>query len=249
MNRPIPGALLSLYNWLRETLVLQLLLTAAVIPLLLCWKLAYTPMSILGNLLHPLFLLPFLALSSILFFATLLGLPTQFLCQLLTHLHTAWLYVLHIPLPTMWLSVNGLYLIPALLTCFTIWRTVHGRSTTPHGKLLIRLTCATAVGLVFLQWTLPTPAKTFLERGTKTVSFTLTKEKTLVIRDHGYLSGAANSDAIIDYEVMPHIVSTYGTPKKIVFRTHKKGMRIRRCIEILREWGFVVTCQNYARLH
>lgn len=240
MRRPIQGTLSRFYSWLTDTLIIQLLLTSAVIPFLLCWKLPYTPLSILGNIIHPLFLLPFLALSSMLFFAVLLGLPTGLLCWLLTKLHYYWTLVLHMPVPALWLRMSWWHLLPAGAVCITIWYAARAHAKAFILRRLISLCMVTIIGVSLAQWLMPPPAITKLVRGGDHITCTLTPNGTLTLHDYGYLSKAANSDAVVDYELMPHIVSTYGTPQQITLRARKEGVRIKKVRKILREWGFVV---------
>lgn len=201
----------------------------ASMPFLLAWQLPFTPLSIIGNLIHPPFLITFLLLSLLLCIATALSLPTQLLATLLTSTHRIWTALLAWQ-PLIWwprLTWWHFGISCALLMTYHAWCR-HKKSAAMVAALTALLLC---VPIVFT----PKTTASTLTRDRFSLSCTLAPNGSLILYDRGYISRAANTDAIIDYEVMPHLVSTYGLPRAIILHAPRWGKRLNYAGQLLHQ--------------
>lgn len=198
----------------------QLLMMVASMPFLLAWQLPFTPLSIIGNLIHPPFLITFLLLSLLLYIATIVGLPTKILVTLLSSTHHAWSMLLCWQ-PIIWwprLTWWHFGISCALLVAYHAWHR-HKKSATIIAALTALLLY---VPIVFT----PKTTTSTLIRDRFSLNCTLHADGSLILDDDGYISRAANTDAIMDYEVIPHLISTYGLPRKIILHAPRWGKRL-----------------------
>jgi len=194
-----------------DACALQWVLSAASLPFLLWWHIPYPLLSIIGNLLHPLFLTGFLCISSALFFAALLNLPTTLLASLLTLLTNTWDVIFSLPIPSYWIALRWWHLVPALsiaivLLCWNLLATI-----APHKrKILFFLTLLNSSTVL---WQLNAQQKkgiTILHKGDKHL-VCIPHENSVELIDFGFISSARNKESVMTYEVMPHVLFSYGT--------------------------------------
>lgn len=212
---------------LQETVTTQLVMTMAVLPFVATWGLSLSLLSVAGNLIHSLFLTPFLFLSSIIFCTELLGIPNRALIALLALLHRVWAGVLSLAPATVTIGITPLTAATAFFTlaAFFAWRTRHTRAA---GALL-----ALSLGLSIVNAALPHRITT-LHNNTYTLTCTPRNDGVLLLSDNGFISRTKNTESLITYTVLPHIRQHYGTPKRILLQAQNEGMRIRNARKLLR---------------
>lgn len=224
--------------WLGTAVTLQLFLTATTIPFLCGWSLPYTPLSLIGNLVFPIFLIAFLAVSSLVSAAALLGLPTGALAYTLSHIHDAWITILAWHPSLWWIRMQWWYLTPALFFGIGLW--CWHNAALPRFIRIRALGCSIVLTLyttlLGLAHTIPFHT-TYLTRGTATLSFTPHSDGSLSLYDRGYISRASNTDALVDYEIVPHIIQTYGHPTRIKIGAYRIGTRLKKAKQLLKDWG------------
>lgn len=220
-------------SWLIDALILQCILTTVSLPFLLWWQIPYPLLSLLGNLIHPLFLTLFLTLSSLLFFALLLHLPHSLIASGLSLLTTAWNYILTAPIPAGWIILKWWHSIPAAYVCYLLYRWRY----EPHKKILPAyriILGAVLVISILVNAHSPSAGVTILHRNSHSVVCIPHPDGTLELQDNGYITKAANTAALINYELMPHILTTYGHPKKIILKG--RGFRIQQVRTLMALW-------------
>ncbi len=210
-----------------NALMLQILLSIAALPFLLWWHMPYPLLSIVGNLVHPIFLTAFLFLASILFFAVLFGLPHATLGSLLVSVTTVWDHLLDTPLPAGWIALRWWYLLPAasvasiiIAHLFQEFRWHHAKKA---GMLLFVLNASTGLWQIKAS---NNPAVSILRKGEYTVLFVPNPDNSIDIIDHGYIGHARDTKAVIHYDILPHLFFTYGTPNGISLRGHGKRVTV-----------------------
>jgi hypothetical protein len=215
--------------WLVDAVTLQLILTGASLPFLLWWDLPFPLLSIIGNIIHPLFLTLFLVASSLLFFATLLALPTQIFCIVLNTITTAWEALLTLPIPSGWILLRWWHLIPLYLCVVIVymWKTKKKKSAWLSATFVLTI-LASGISIYYT----PVTGITVLHRQQQSLVCIPRENNTLELIDHGYISHASNIPALVNYELMPHILTRYGKPAAL--RIQGYGSRIERTRELLR---------------
>jgi len=225
-----------LRNFFLSAIALQLLMSVAALPFLLWWHIPYPLLSVVGNLLHPLFLTTFLLLASFLFFAVLFGLPHETGATLLNTATDIWDHFLKTPAPSGWIALSWWHLVlstSVLLLCgiFIIpqlrWHWAQKMST-----------CLLALSIIASLWRLNTSEiqpLTILRKGERTVLFLPHPDKTLDIVDHGYIRGSRDTRALLHYDILPHILFNYGQPKDI--KMYGYGTRIAQARKAIATFG------------
>ena len=193
---------------------LQSVLSAASLPFLLWWHIPFPLLSIVGNLLHPFFLTSFLFLSSALFFAALIGLPTTLLSFLLTRLTHYWDYLLRINIPSYWIALKWWHVIPAISIAilFIWWHLLADLFTAHKKKQTIFLIVLNAITFLWQLSATHAPAVTILHRKNNHLLCIPHKDYIELI-DFGFISSARNKESVMTYEVMPHVLFCYGMNK------------------------------------
>lgn len=212
-------------------LIVQLLMSIASLPFLLWWHIPYPLLSILGNLINPCFLTAFLFLTSAIFFATLLGIPHTPLTTLLITITNIWDHLLDAPIPSGWIALHWWYLIPAysiaiLIFCSLIYTTKH-RYSKKIIWLLIVVNGATGL------WQLHAhkePGLTILRKGDHALVCIPLDNGSIEVVDHGYLRSARDTKAAVYYDLIPHVLFTYGMPTKVVVRGDGKRISTAQAI-------------------
>jgi hypothetical protein len=193
-----------------DACALQWIVSAASLPFLLWWHIPFPLLSILGNLLHPLFLTGFLCISSALFFATLLNVPTHLLAWLLTLLTNTWDALFSLNIDSCWITLRWWHLIPTLsiaimLLCLNLLKPIMPYKRTIF-LFIALLNSSTAL------WQLNAKQKsgiTILHKGKKHL-VCIPHNDYIELIDFGFISNARNKESIMAYEVMPHILFYYG---------------------------------------
>lgn len=125
------------WQWLAQVVWVQLFLTLISLPFLLWWGLPLSLLTLVGNIIFSPVIMVFLFLSTLLFFALLLGLPVGLLIALLEWVSGWWLWMLSfggpgvlvaIPCPRWWI----LPLMP-LSACVVLF---HRHVATPCRRIV-----------------------------------------------------------------------------------------------------------------
>lgn len=209
--------------------MLQILLSIAALPFLLWWHMPYPLLSIVGNLVHPIFLTAFLFLASILFFAVLFGLPHATLSSLLSLVTNVWDHLLDTPLPAGWIALRWWYLLPAasfaaiiITHLFQGFRWHHAKKA---GVLLLILNVSAGL------WQTKAsngPALSILRKGEYTLLFVPNPDNSIDIVDHGYIGRSRDTKAVIHYDILPHLLFTYGSPPRVSLNGYGKRVTVAK---------------------
>lgn len=203
-------------------LMTQCILNAVSLPFLYWWHIPTPAMSLVGNLIHPPFLSATLLLSSFLFFATLLHLPTGPLPFLLTQTTSCWQWLLSLKVPALWIALS----LPLLLTIFALAGIIifHRFRTTPKTATspLVVSSLILATGL----WCSPSTHKvTVLHKRNASLVCVPHADSVIELCDNHYLSRCRNINAAIHYEILPHLLFTYAGGNKVVVSSDNKRAR------------------------
>ena len=204
-----------------QGLLLQIILSIATLPFLIWWRLPFPLISLLANILHPPFLILFLLVASVLFFATLFGIPSTPLVSALSKITSWWQLLFHLPAPSGWLVLGWWLLIPASIFLAVL--------LVPRGTSFIKgvlLSIALFSFGIMSAYNKKTAWEkiTILRRNTAHLLCLPHPNGTLELIDNRYISGAFNTEALMYYTVIPHILATYGAPRTWIL--HGFG---RRC--------------------
>lgn len=121
--------LLWIKRWLLTTVFIQVALSCISLPILGSWGMSTSTLSLIGNIVFAPFLSAILLLSSLIFFGSLLGLPTGWISLALDAVARWWLQLMDcnvhhclIPLGEFWWA--GYLLIPTIILTITLiqWR-------------------------------------------------------------------------------------------------------------------------------
>lgn len=214
---------------LREALTLQTILSIATLPFLVWWHLPFPLISLVANIIHPPFLMLFLLLSSLIFFATLLGISCTPLVSALTKLTAVWQMLFKLPLPSGWLVLSTASLLPAGgLLIALLARGLPGRLRGVSIAL-----CVCCFGIVSLRNQAATREKiTILRRKEAYLLCLPHQDGTLELIDNRYISAAFNTKSLMYYTVIPHILATYGAPRRCLLRRQgKRTAQAQRCLK------------------
>jgi hypothetical protein len=218
----------SCVQWLINAITAQLILTGASLPFLLWWEMPFPLLSIIGNIIHPFFLTLFLLLSSVLFFATLLHIPTTLLCTVLHTITECWDTLLRLPIPSGWIPLRWWHLIPLYLcgSLFYLWKTkrMYSRVMPLTSGILLIVT-------ILSIYCTPRAGVTVLHRHTQSLICIPHPDNTLELIDDGYISSASNIPALVNYELLPHILTRYGKPTQLILKG--KGTRCAHARKLL----------------
>ncbi len=214
--------------WIHDAVYLQLMLTGVSLPFLLWWQMPFPLLSIVGNIIHPIFLTLFLTVSSLLFFATLLHIPTKLLCWTLNNITELWNTILVLPVPSAWMLLRWWHLI-LLYLCAGI---IYVWKTRPRQSPWMPRICTIAILITIASIYYTSSAGiTILHRQEQSLICIPHSNGTLELIDHGFIGHAANIPALINYELMPHILTHYGKPKTLTISGN--GARIKRARQLL----------------
>lgn len=196
-------------NKLLHFLQLQLFINLISMPILMCWGLPISYMSIVGNFLFSPALTLFLFLSTLIFFTELFCLPNTFLIIPLEWFTQCWSYVLSYGSRT-WLltfarpSLFVLFLIPVLALAI-----IHHKKLSLGGRCLALalLTCASSSYLIFAR---PAQRTSSVACVRGAVIIARCNGKTLLI-DPGCIATNASISSWVNYTLAKELIKHYGT--------------------------------------
>ena len=196
--------------WLLRFAQLQLFISLIAFPILLCWGLPLSPLSILGNLLFGPILTLFLFLSSVLFFTELIHIPNKAIAWLLDMVTNLWLKLLHVeshpwlygfPKPPLVLLLT----IPLLAILMLHFRKFK------HSYQTVLCLVALLLGSCFYIKTAYTTTQAVetmpCNRGTITI---VHDQQNLIVIDPGVIGQKISAATWVEYTLIPHIIKTSG---------------------------------------
>ncbi len=196
--------------------ILQCILSAVSLPFLLWWHIPYPALSIIGNMLHPLFLTSVLLLSSLIFFTTLMAIPDGALVWLLTTITSYWKTVLWLPVPSGWIALHPWHIIPAysvaiILLCWYVLPGIIRHKYTITIVLIVinSITCGWHIhagnnrGITFLH-----------KKNNHLVC--IPHDDHIELIDFGYIKNTRNKAQLMAYDIMPHLLFSYGIEKIVI---------------------------------
>jgi len=196
---------------LLQFLYIQLFVTLISLPILVSWGLPISSMAPVGNLVFGPFLLAFLGISCLIFFTELLYIPNGVFIWCLEQLTTLWhkllsfgstSWLISMPKPSPWFFV--------LLLAATVAIVHHKRLRSPgNSSLCFTALLLFAYGYLYLINT-PRYAIEHLPCYNKTITFIKTPRAVALI-DPGVLGSRISAPSWVEYSLLPHLRSTYGT--------------------------------------
>lgn len=215
---------LHLISSLRHSVFIQFIMLLAVLPFLACWGLPLSLMSIVGNIIHSAFLTIFLMLCSLLFFATLLHLPTGALVWLLTQVHTVWHWLLSCSSPSWLVTVTPALMLCIIGSAFVIaawWWQRYRFALCLTGFLLL-----SSSGYLALQPYQPS----VIRRSGKAASCVPQADGSLHIYDHDLIARTVDTERLVTYVLLPHLRKEYGLPPVKIYGTGRRVSQAQRLL-------------------
>jgi hypothetical protein len=211
---------------LRDSLIIQTAMVLAVLPFLACWGLPLSLMSIVGNIIHSVFLTAFLMVSSLLFFATLLGLPVGPLVWVLTQIHTVWHWLLSCSSPC-WLVTVTPALMLVIMGCVALAATWYSHAQRRWLFFLAVILWSSSLYLAHQPY-----QPTVIRRNGKAASCVPQPNGSLHIYDHNLIARTVDTQRLVTYVLLPHLRKEYGLPKTKVYGS---GRRVAYAQRVLNE--------------
>lgn len=187
-----------------------MMLTVVSLPFLCAWGLPISLLSIVGNLAFGPFLAGFLGLSSCLFFAHLLGLPTQLIGSLLNIVCSVWLtllsfgstlFLVALPDSMLWLTI--------VCTLGAVVSLHHKKWGRPKEHLIILCGFVTVLTLASYWYQHSFLTHTIYNKN-KTVVITH-KDSLLTLEDHGGLTEKRSPASFVQFSLLPGLCKKAGT--------------------------------------
>ncbi len=189
-----------------KSVSIQLILTLASIPILIGWGLPLSLASILGNLFFTPFLMIFMVISSLLFFANLCNIPHAPLVYTLNWFTDYWHTFLSFG-KTEWLVYSWCpstpVLILMLVIIFIVLRFVMRKVLT-----LVLLLAITCVGIYAMHKVQRAPGT---EQIAANLSIQCDDKNALTLIDYGFLSKKKSLKSYVEFELKPMLAKRYGT--------------------------------------
>jgi hypothetical protein len=195
-------------NYLKGFLFAQLIVTLISLPILINWGLPISLMSLVGNFIFSPFITVFLILSSIIFFAECLKIPTLFLPNLLNKLTNVLDFILKQG------SKNWLigFQLPKNIFLLVLIPIIGGIIMTSKKITTLKIKTALLITFLFtaiLLLKIPTSTNNIINIENK-LEITKNPNKTITIKDQGYLNKKESVDSFIAFEVAPFLTKKFG---------------------------------------
>lgn len=185
---------------------MQLILTLVSMPILIGWGLPISLVSIIGNLMFTPFLMVFIIISSLLFFANLCNIPHAPLVYTLNWFTDAWHTLLSLGNPA-WLTYSWCpptpVLILILVIVFIVLRFVMRKILT-----LVLLLAVTCVGIYAMHKMQPSQGT---EQIANNLNIQCDDKNNITLIDYGFLSKKRTLKSYVEFELKPILARRYGT--------------------------------------
>jgi len=206
----ILAMLKKISHWIGRFLYLQLFISLAAFPLLLCWGLPISLLSPVGNLIFGPFLTIFLFLSSMLFFTELLYIPNSLIADLLDTFTKSWLWILNIPSHP-WLfgfakpSLALLIIIPLVALLI-----IHYKKFKARWQPIFCLSILLIGSCLFIK-TAHSKTKECETVACNGSEVTLVHDdQRLILIDPGAIGKRVNAASWIEFTLIPHLIVSSG---------------------------------------
>lgn len=231
---------ISLIRYFSNFFYTQLALTIASSVILIGWGLDISLMSLVGNLVFGPFLLIFLLLSSLLMFATLLGLPCGFIAKALCAFTHWWNRILKQG------SISWMFgfpnIGPILLICLllgviiTFYRV---RNADMKKKLLRMITTAVLIfSVFFVVWRQTNRGSNALSLSEHLYVIKMYNTAQIIAIDNGFFNRKQSIEKAIDYDFKPWLTKSYGHVTIRELRLQKPGLRsFQAALAIIDRWN------------
>jgi hypothetical protein len=229
-----------MFNKLLSFIKVQLVVTAAALPILVSWGLPISLMSIVGNFLFTPFLTVFLITSSLIFVTEVLCIPNDLLVSTLTFVISLWEKFLFYGKKS-WLMgfAQPKKLLASLLVLLAILIAIRFIFNILSKIVFVTIFITIALiifhgGRNFIYHT-NTITEKFVPHTKNRLLVRQLPDKSLQIIDRGFLSRKASPEKFVNFELKPYLIKTYGLNKidKIVLK--KKTRRTARVIKELKK--------------
>ena len=196
--------------WIVRFVQIQLFMTLISFPILVCWGIPLSMLSLLGNLIFSPVLTIFLLLCSLIFFGELIGLPTSLLIRFLEYMSSWWCWLLEWPSNRFIFGFPKppLYILALIPICILI--TLFNKQTRTLFISTIIFAILLFLTLLFCSFYKKDRCHTIeVPCNNGHVTLINTKKK-LVLVDPGVIGQRISSCSWIEYTLIPHIIKTTG---------------------------------------
>jgi len=199
----------SVVSFFTRFLYLQLFLTLISLPVLIAWGIPISLLTFAGNLLFSPILTLFLLLSSLLFFCTLLHLPTGILAWSLDRITHLWLWIMK-SMPGSWYI--GFAQVPWWMFVFLVVAVL----AIVHSKYLIKpvhaMSALLAVAILFYGMTClyHTPEQRTIIPSPKGIVTMHVHNNEICIVEEGAFSSQTSLAAWLEYTLLPTVIKKTG---------------------------------------
>ncbi len=210
ITMPTVPKITALTQKLLQFLYIQLFVTLIALPILLCWGLPLSLMTIIGNLIFAPFLTIFLSLSSLVFFTELLNIPNTIFTYALEKFLSVWLRIIHFGSPS-WLigfaqpSWFVIFLIPTTATIIVL----HKKSTLHSRIFALSFLLATACSYLFF---LCSPTSFYKKIPCHSGEILLIHHnKQTILIDPGFIAQNTNATSWIEHTLLKEMTKHLGS--------------------------------------
>ena len=198
----------SSYKILR-LIYLQIMLLFVSIPILICWGLPLSIMSVIGNMIFLPFLSVFLTLSFIMFFTELIAIPNNLVNIIFVQFSAIWLKLLNYGSSNWFISVPYVGIVPLFLFILCSLLLFYSIKTKP---ILFRITASSLMLTIFLfsfKYFKKIPQEAHIQTKNQSLMVRYKNKKLTLIIPRIRLS-KNNLPAWYFYEIQPELVKKFG---------------------------------------
>lgn len=233
-NDKIHHVIQKIKNYVIHFVKLQIIVTAAALPVLICWGLPISIMSIVGNFIFTPILTVFLTLSSMIFITELLSIPNGLLISALSSTVTLWESSLQFGKKS-WLvgfaQPSKIFVVLALiLATLLVMRLIF--NIISKAVLVVLFITGASVFYNYFKW--PTQIKAeYVPHTSKKLVISQLPNKRINITDNGLFNEKQSAEKFVAFELKPYLIKKYGTKtiEKIVL--NKPSVRSFKAVDEL----------------
>lgn len=200
----------KIINFFINFITLQLFISCISFPILSLWGIPQSLLAPFGNIIFTPFFTIFLFLSTLIFFAYILCLPTHMLMWCLEKTTILWNTVLSFKIPVPFIAcIQPPISICIIVPLCALWIVMHKKyqKNIYAIPLLLSLLCATHLTLYFLY----TPQSLIHTLDCHGGTVTILKDKsTLVVIDPGFIGKRISATSWCEYTLLPEIIKKTG---------------------------------------
>lgn len=210
-------------KWLFAFLELQLVITTMSLPILICWGLPISYMSLISNMIFTPLLILFLWIASVFSLCALIGIPCYYLVVLMDWTTTSWYYLLSFANPCYLIGFPLHFLPIAILFCLLIFiMYTYIKPTTKKSVFILSLF------LFFMIFASHLMQKNICQQvGSLPLTIMRANGKAYLI-DNGALCSKENFYNQIDYVIIPELIKASGITTIDTIVLHKPSKKLAR---------------------